>query len=626
MLSLSKSKGIDIQLDSEKFYFPGDAIQGFIHVHPKSATKTNCIRIKFQGELVLEKDTVALFQLSKTVDLEDQDPQLSYVVLEPKAHSFPFQWRVPDDIQIPSTMVFNKKIKVRYTISAIHDKHRIPESLCPQASYPVQILDMINVEDPKYRSPFDKTYPIMVRSSNGTPCMVRVTLPRSGYTRGDVISVSTVVNHIQPFGLSDAFQVQLIRTVHVRQSKSSVQKKQDILKSVSSDLNINDNMHLSQTLNQQLMIPSSTPPSLALGDELLDIQYKLRLHLQLQHTSILVNKMHDQKEEGTLTIDIPITIGTWPRADVPIDDEDEEDDEYPAPPPLDEHSVEDWQDSDNRYPSPRDERHSSSGSIRDGNDALSTMDKLRRPLDPVPLSPSTQSSASTIRLTPKSSLNRSSSGNHPLTADVGRSDSMASRSSSHSCQSFSSWHSNQSWGDSPSPSLSRNTSMSTDVSNNDAWKRQNMPLSPTVSTMSGTSNITDNTILLTPASERPTMLRAREGSNSSLLQPIDSPTSPLQKRRSLTNSPSMSFANSAQRLSPSNSILLQPSSLPSTPRPEPLSLPRSPIMQTPPVRRPPPQPSQNLAESSDDDDDDDDDDILTVLRRAEKQPALTTAT
>ncbi|KAI8064208.1 hypothetical protein BC940DRAFT_306422 [Gongronella butleri] len=682
----SKTKTIDIQLDRETFYFPGDTIQGVIHVHPKSATKTNSIRLKFVGEIILEKEMITLFQLSKTIDLGEPEAKASYVVLEPKAHAFSFQWRVPNDMQLPSTMEFNKKLKVRYTISVVHHKYHVPESLCPQASYPVQILDMINVEDSQYRKPFDQTFPIMVQASSaiGRPCTARVSLPRSGFTRGDVIPVSTIITHVQPFGMTSAFRAELVRTIKIRQNKS-VQKKQDVIKTLTDDININNDANLSQTLTQQLMIPSSVPPSLAFGDEELEIQYKVRLQLQLQHRSILFGKANDQKDEGTLTIDIPITVGTWPRAVVPIDDDDEDDD-VPPPPPLPESERGELDDDDGSWaandssvihsPYP-DDSSSAKGESLSRNSSISN-DPFRRPMDPLPLQQqqqqqqqqpmqqltpaSTPSSTSTVRLTPtprSSSISPGVAASTQMTngtqGDMGRSDSLASRSSDRSIQSMSSWHSNQSWNSS-SPSMSRTMAMP----GNDLWRSPSqgmpghpqMPLSPTMSTM---SSQTDSTILLTPAtSDAPSILRPRnsfhEADATILLSPTSpqAPGNPLQKRNSMINlgTPATPSPNQDSQ----HAILLQPTSrappaapfVPATPPSPHLSTPPTPPTKAPapPPKQtaytrpppsaavqPPPPMAANDSENDDDDDDDssdDDGDFLSAMRKAEqrKQPAL----
>ncbi|KAI8083079.1 uncharacterized protein BX664DRAFT_188996 [Halteromyces radiatus] len=506
MLSLTKStKNIDIQLEEEKYYFPGQIIKGVINVHPKHPTKTNNIVLKFTGEFSLslkEKDTICLFQNTKIINVNSSDEeQTKSIILESKLYTFPFEFLVPNDIQLPSTMDFNKKTRIRYTLSALHDKHMVPESLCPKVDYPVHILEFIDIDDKKYKIPQLKTSHVPLSNinnpSSSSSCIIRVSIPRYGFTRGDIVPLSLVIHHIEPITLSEAIDISLIRTVEIRNNKIN-QTKEDILKSIKCDIDINGtSSHFSQAMKRQLLVPTSTPPSTQFRDNLLQIQYKVRVNAQLQAN----NQQKDKKtqQDGTCTIDIPIVIGTYPRASIPIDDDDDNNDN-------DIYLETDFIDMATNSISSESNLNDSSSIISDDRNAGSTIsslylsqveqhhimesDQIRQLKKYSSESSSGNSSSSTIKLTA-----RPTHGSDIGNGTVGRSDSLASRTSNKSSSSFSSYRSNQSWENS-SPSLSRNTSFSTNVSLTDTNKSPvitvNLPSTSETIVMTATPCFDDN--------------------------------------------------------------------------------------------------------------------------------------
>lgn len=215
--------------------------------------------------------------------------------------------------------------------------------------------------------------------------------------------------------------------------------KEDILKSFEHDVNIIGPYNFSQTLTSQLPLPTSTPPTIRYKDQIIDIRYKIRVRL-------FMNGGRNSTE--THNLEIPFIIGTWPRAAVPIDDEDdnellesmgelmlsdEEDDDLG----FDDGSI----SYDGDYgPQPT---RTSSASVTHRRNLSNPLNNLK----------SASSSAATLTLR-NSQIYSANNG-------VVRSDSNASRSSLRSHGSVKSYHSNQSWDQ--SPMLSRNTSIGTSV-------------------------------------------------------------------------------------------------------------------------------------------------------------------
>lgn len=149
-IGVKSSNTVSITLDEEKFYFPGEALKGTIThaawfegiiymfynaasllpamrcsiccmnadncalyirsgkvlVHPKHPTKANHVVLRFAGELAFDhkdKETVSLFNRSQILTVA-RDADSKPCVLEPRLHSFPFEFIVPEGLDLPSAM------------------------------------------------------------------------------------------------------------------------------------------------------------------------------------------------------------------------------------------------------------------------------------------------------------------------------------------------------------------------------------------------------------------------------------------------------------------------------------------------------------------------------------------
>ncbi|KAI8342373.1 hypothetical protein BC941DRAFT_466044 [Chlamydoabsidia padenii] len=309
------NKVIDIQLHEEKFYFPGETIKGVVLVHPKSPTKTIHIIVRFAGQVTLsvkDKETIQLFSKTTTLPITtDGNNKTSHVLLDAKQHSFPFEFEVPKEL--PSTVEFGKrKVKVKYTLTAIHDRPLVPESLCSKVSYNVPILELVDVTKLPFTKPQEKSIDTLLPSAKyNKKCQITTSLPRFGYTRGEILLLKIVINHFEAFSRSGALEVELVRTMEIRTQKNT-STTEDILNVVKQDVKIIGPYNFSQSSTCQLMIPTSTPPTIRFKDKTLHIHYKVRIRIQLGNKTI------------PTVIEMPFVVGTWPRADIPIDDDDDD--------------------------------------------------------------------------------------------------------------------------------------------------------------------------------------------------------------------------------------------------------------------------------------------------------------
>ncbi|RCH92953.1 hypothetical protein CU098_009452, partial [Rhizopus stolonifer] len=274
-------------------------------VKVKSSMKVNPIIVKFSGAIYLhakDKEVITLFQTSKTIPVNKK-------VLEPKDYSFPFEFLVPENL--PSAMDFGKQkiARIAYKLTAILDRPMVPESLCPKVEYPVLVLECVDVTKDNFVKPLERQKQV---AFNNGQCQIKLTVPRTGFTRGETVPVNVIVNTSQSFVKKEAISINLVRKVKIKTSRNTLDEEH-ILKSNKLDLNIIGPYNFSQSITTQLLI-RTTPPTIRYKDQTLRIHYKIRAQL-----------FSNEKKTPIGVVELPIVIGTWPRADVPIDDDDDQD-------------------------------------------------------------------------------------------------------------------------------------------------------------------------------------------------------------------------------------------------------------------------------------------------------------
>ncbi|KAI9470979.1 MAG: hypothetical protein EXX96DRAFT_586403 [Benjaminiella poitrasii] len=307
------NKILDIRIEEEKFYFPGETIKGLVIVHPKNSIKANSIQLKFSGEVYIhlkEKETTTLFQDILVLSVYPNSTLPKQTTLDASEHSFPFQFIVPKNLNLPSSMEFGKKGHIRYTIHATLDRPMLPESLCPKVEYTVSLLEFIDIEQEQFKIPQEKCQDVMLpQAKYNQKCMIRASIPRLGFTRGDIVPLKVTVDHFTSFSRKKCVTVDLVRTVEIRTSRHTV-FKESVLRSTQYDVDVKQSPY-QQSLQCQILIPTSTPPSIRYKDKVLRFHYKVHVAVSF------MPKM-------TATLDIPIVIGTWPRAAVPIEDDEDD--------------------------------------------------------------------------------------------------------------------------------------------------------------------------------------------------------------------------------------------------------------------------------------------------------------
>lgn len=93
----------------------------------------------------------------------------------------------------------------------------MPESLCPKIGYLVTILEFVDVTKDSFNRPAEKMKEIP--ASDCGKCHVHLSVPRSGYTRGETIPISIIVGTSSSCVRKDAFVVDFIRKVKIQTAK-----------------------------------------------------------------------------------------------------------------------------------------------------------------------------------------------------------------------------------------------------------------------------------------------------------------------------------------------------------------------------------------------------------------------
>ncbi|KAM3580403.1 hypothetical protein VKS41_007067 [Umbelopsis sp. WA50703] len=293
---------------------------GTVAVFPAKPTRTNHIRVIFKGEissLLKDKESIILFNKVKTLPItkEDESGSKSHI-LEAKAHTFPFEFMVPEDIPLPSSMEVFKQGRIRYTLIAIHGKPMVPESLCPKATYIVPILEHIDISVPEYTRPTEKSVSTTLEGvEDRRKVTVKVNIPRYGYTRGDIVPLNISIGHHSAFSREKGIKVEFVRIGQFSSNRQMITNELT-LRTSESNINIYGPYNFSQSLTEQIMIPTSTPPTIDKKGKLIYINYKVRVTVNL-------NSKHSSKAKNIVVVELPIVVGTWPRAAVPIDEDEE---------------------------------------------------------------------------------------------------------------------------------------------------------------------------------------------------------------------------------------------------------------------------------------------------------------
>lgn len=233
-----------------------------------------------------------------------------------------------------------KRGSITYGLTAIHERPLIPDALSLQAEYPLQILESINAEWPEFAHEAEMCQDVMVAgSADSRKVRIIAKMPRFAFVRGkvnrdnwlsvfvflflvlvlrqcslgDIIPVELTIKHFDQFARQKAIKVELVRIALFGKSKNQ-QPVQHSLRSLFADIDIRGPANFSFSTSPRLLVPSSTPPTIDLNGKILNVQYQVRININLDP----INATSSSKSNNVV-LEIPIVVATWPPASVPID-------------------------------------------------------------------------------------------------------------------------------------------------------------------------------------------------------------------------------------------------------------------------------------------------------------------
>ncbi|CAM0139697.1 unnamed protein product [Umbelopsis sp. WA50703] len=244
-------------------------------------------------------------------------------VLEARIHSYPFEFIIPTDLSLPSFMENDyPEGSITYAIQAIHDRPFVADILAQKAQLHIPLLEKIDVMSQQYQFAqeasahcvFDNIsaedgqniYP----SEHSMRATVNAMIPRIAYVRG---------------GLT----ISLCRAALFANGSKTYITPEIPVKTIKCDINVTDPRTLTQNICEQLLVPSTTPPTIDNNGRLLQVQYKIVIAAELSdmNRSSLLSKLKNGNNDAhsplhIATLNLPVKLGTLPFASMPIDPEE----------------------------------------------------------------------------------------------------------------------------------------------------------------------------------------------------------------------------------------------------------------------------------------------------------------
>lgn len=119
-------------------------------------------------------------------------------VLDARTHTFPFEFLVDTNLNLPSSTKL-KRGSIVYVLAAIHERPLIPDALSLKTEYPLQILENINAELPEFAHEAEMCQDVALGGSGDLSRKVRIIakMPRFAFVRGKAVdSIRSIISCI----------------------------------------------------------------------------------------------------------------------------------------------------------------------------------------------------------------------------------------------------------------------------------------------------------------------------------------------------------------------------------------------------------------------------------------------
>ncbi|KAI8330768.1 hypothetical protein BC941DRAFT_506167 [Chlamydoabsidia padenii] len=359
-LKLNNKKEFYIDLDENKYYFPGDLVKGTVVLNLDKTAKTNHIRITLTGQVNAEgsSNSSSTTTSSSTSSGNNNNIQILalpslYVakapinkthVLAAQSHRFPFEFQLPTKDPLPSSLKL-KKNRIRYMLTAVHDRPLVPGILARQTKKELRVLERIDITRPEYgaRSHVvksvtgdeedDGTKKKKNSNSNRKKKNIKagLTLPRYAVVRGDILPLEIQLDHYRGFAREEAIKIELIRRIYNGKNRCNMSEQKSI-KTFMLGIKIPENT-CHQTIHTKLSIPTDTPPTVSSeSGRILAVDYAIRATINLNDPLFSLGTLttYRQRQQYIVNLESNLLVGTYPLPNVSIDDDNDDDDDDDA--------------------------------------------------------------------------------------------------------------------------------------------------------------------------------------------------------------------------------------------------------------------------------------------------------
>lgn len=207
---------------------------------------------------------------------------------------------------------------ISYTLLATLKRPFVPAPLAPEDTREISVVEKIDVSNPEYDHPVpEQDDQVMV---DGTTLTVGI--PKAAFVRGDIMPVSIKVQCAEDFGKADAIRVALVRRFHLfGKGRRELLGEENAREPIYRDLIANSDNDHSYESTIKMFIPPASPPTTGSSGRILRVEYIVQVSVDM---NLARKNDGDWKSSLVVQKELPVIIGTTPRADISIDDEDDE--------------------------------------------------------------------------------------------------------------------------------------------------------------------------------------------------------------------------------------------------------------------------------------------------------------
>ncbi|CEG72106.1 hypothetical protein RMATCC62417_07719 [Rhizopus microsporus] len=333
---------VDIKLDEDKKYFPGDTIvgkiilranqnhtlrklwliwTGRIQVQPRENEKeshdyfVDCWKLCspiFKSPVRIDKNIpiyhTAFVNYSPNENTNDDESEPMLLELaKNKPVAFAFEAKVPDDIPLPSSTKNEFAAhKIVYYLEAFTGTSHVFSK-----SRAIQVYEPIYVMTPLMMTPqrAERVFSVVANSKHFCTSSMQLIVPCQGHIQGTIVPISITVQSEYELTRKQGISVSLLRTHEVMVNGRKFSSFVEPVSRSVGDLHLtSQNGNPSQTVEIKLQIPKDAVPTIAMEQsKIMAVNYYIRA-LVYAHEGTYISQ--DLQESQFMSAELPFIIGT----------------------------------------------------------------------------------------------------------------------------------------------------------------------------------------------------------------------------------------------------------------------------------------------------------------------------